>query len=104
MVSYVYVKRETWISLYHTGERIRGTGCIRVPYIPVSNATEARAVTVSPFIVDFDSAEALGYCASLSRATGGTPELHMENGMVGCDVHLKRDIRRRSDRTDILLP
>ena len=88
--------------LAEAGERTPGTGCIRVPYIPVSNATEARAVMASSFTVDFDSAEALGYCASLSRATGGTPELHMENGMVGCDVHLKRDIRRRSDRADIL--
>ena len=88
--------------LAEAGECIPGTGCIRVPHIPVSNATEARDVMVSSFTADFDSAEALEYCASLSLASGGTPELHMENGMVRCEVHLKRDIRRCSDRADIL--
>ena len=93
-------------ALAEAGERIRGdergTGSISVPYIPMPDALKKRSVEICSFTTDFDSAEALGYCEALSRATGGTVDTHMQYGMLGCSVHLDRDLRRRSKRANIL--
>ena len=92
--------------LAEASDRIRGgnpgKGCIKVPYKRMSESNEARTMTVSSINPDLDAAEALGYCEAMSRAAGGSVETHMENGMIGCSVHLDRDVRRRSRKAEVL--
>ena len=92
--------------LVEARDRIRGdrsgSGCRRVAYIPMSKKNESRAVTVRSFTADFDAAEALGYCESVSLATSGSVGMHMENGMVGHSVQLDRDLLMHSRGAEVL--
>ena len=75
--------------------------CLKVPYIELPPLVEKSCCAVSSISMDFDSAELHGFCDALRKLCGGTRETHMAHIMIGCSVHLVRDLHRKTKNADI---
>ena len=78
------------------GEQPPGSGVLKVPYQELPPPLMKRSCFASSVTMDVETAEVLGCAQALGDVCGGAVELHIKGLLIGCGVHLDRDLRRRS--------